>query len=546
MDGEQVPSLPGWTDPSAGAVPPLRHETVRAVSTSDPPPVTWRELAAVGGIVLVADITLFRGHGYAGCALFFLLAPALLLAGMKLWCHSISVWVSSAMLVVLAVKLLWCGSALLVFFGFALTVAVAMSAFGHPPFVLELIVYASQTIQAGYVGLVHYWRSASRLSPHVPRGGWLNIGLPAATVFAFGALFILANPDLATAFGEGVEWFVNNLRDWLFDRLPTPLELLFWGAVAWVTIGLLRPVIQAAGGDDEKGVVLAKAAREPAPLYLPFRNTLVMVIGLFAVYLIFEIATLWFREFPPGFYYSGYAHEGAAWLTVALALATVILSLVFRGSVLCDPRLPRLRKLAWAWSLENILLALAVYNRLFIYVGFNGMTRMRIVGLFGITAVLVGFIVVLYKIARDRSFLWLIRRQLWTLSITVFIFALTPLDTIVVSYNVRRILDGDLAPSVQCSVHPISSEGVVLLLPLMQSSDGLIREGIAAMLAEREQLAEDRARSQQRDGWTSYQASDAWVLKELRANRNAWAGYGDLDRQTQALEAFHEYAYQWY
>ncbi|MBI2480926.1 MAG: DUF4173 domain-containing protein [Planctomycetia bacterium] len=546
MDVERKPSVDEWTEPVTVGTPPRRQVMARTDSTGELPLVTWRELAAVGGMVLLADLTLFRGHGYAGCALFFLLAPVLLLAGMKSRSRSTSVLVSGALLVVLAAKLLWCGSVLLVFFGFALTVAIAMSALGHPPFVLELIVYASQTIQAGYLGLVYYWRAASRLSPHVPRGNWLNIALPAVTVLVFGGIFILANPDLATAFGEGFDWFVNNLRDWLFDRLPTPLELLFWGVVAWVTIGLLRPVIQAAMGDDQDGIVLAKAVRAPAPLYSPFRNTLVMVIGLFAIYLIFEFATLWFREFPPGFHYSGYAHEGAAWLTIALALATVILSLVFRGSVLFDPRLPQLRTLAWAWSIENILLAFAVYNRLFIYVGFNGMTRMRIVGLFGITAVLIGFIVVVYKIAQDRSFLWLIRRQLWTLSIAVYVFALTPLDTIVVRYNVRRILAGDLAPSVQCSVHPISSEGVVLLLPLLQSSDDIIREGIAAMLAEREQLAEDRASRQQRDGWTSYQGSDAWVLRELRANRNAWASYQDLDKRMPALEAFHKYAYQWY
>ncbi|HUG71182.1 MAG TPA: DUF4153 domain-containing protein [Pirellulaceae bacterium] len=546
MDGTQDSSIHESMRASAGAVPPRRQEAVHSVSANERPVVAWRELVAVGSIVLVADVTLFRSHGYAGCAVFFLLAPALLLAGMKSRSQSISVWVSGAMLAVLAIKLLWCGSLLLVLFGFALTVAVAMSALGYPPYVLELIVYASQTVQAGYFGLVHYWRSASRLSPHVPRGGWLNVALPAVTVLVFGGIFILANPNLATAFGEGVDWFVSNLRDWLFERLPTPLEILFWAVVAWVTIGLLRPVVQTPHDEDDHGTVLAKAVREPAPLYAPFRNTLVMLIGLFAVYLIFEFATLWFREFPEGFYYSGYAHEGAAWLTVALALATVILSLVFRGSVLCDPRVAQLRLLAWAWSLENILLAIAVYNRLFIYVGFNGMTRMRIVGLFGITAVLVGFIIVLVKIAHNQSFLWLIRRQLWTLSIAVYLFALTPLDWIVVRYNVRCILVGDLAPSVQCSVHPISSEGVVLLLPLMQSSDDVIREGIAAMLAEREQLVEDRAAQQQEEGWTSYQMADAWVLRDLRAQRNAWASYRDLSKRAKALEAFHEYVYQWY
>ncbi len=47
-----------------------------------------------------------------------------------------------------------------------------------------------------------------------------------------------------------------------------------------------------------------------------------MVILIYAVYLAFEFHTLWFRVFPKGFYYSGYAHEGAAWLTIGLVLAT--------------------------------------------------------------------------------------------------------------------------------------------------------------------------------------------------------------------------------
>ncbi|MCB9923489.1 MAG: DUF4173 domain-containing protein [Planctomycetaceae bacterium] len=508
--------------------------------------MTWYEVIIVGCVVLLADLSLFRGHGYAGCGLFFLLTPVLLIAGTRPMRHSASMRITGVMLVRLAAKLFWCGSVLLVSLGFALTVAIAMSAHDYPPFVLELIVYASQSIQAGYLGLVQYWRSAPRLSPHLPQGGWLNIVFPTATVFVFGCIFILANPDLATAFGEGVDWFVNNLRGWLFDRLPTPLEVVFWGVVAWITIGLLRPVIQVPDDGAESGPELGKSRTEPAPLYLPFRNTLVMVIGLFAVYLIFEFATLWFREFPQGFYYSGYAHEGAAWLTAALALATIILSLVFRGSVLRDPRLHRLRNLAWVWSLENFLLAVAVYHRLFIYVGFNGMTRMRIVGLFGITAVLIGFIVVLIKIARNRTFVWLIRRQLWTLSLVIYVFALTPLDTIVVSCNVRRILAGDLAPSVQCSVHPISSEGVVLLLPLMQCSDGVIREGVAAMLAAREQSAEARATVQQSEGWTSYQIADAWALGALRSNQRAWASYREAAKRDAALERFHEYVFRWY
>jgi len=264
------------------------------------------------------------------------------------------------------------------------------------------------------------------------------------------------------------------------------------------------------------------------------------------VYLVFEFRTLWFRDFPEGFYYAGYAHEGAAWLTAALALATLVLSLIFRGQVLADPRLGRLRKLAWIWSVENLVLALTVYNRMHIYVDFNGMTRMRTIGLFGISAVLIGFCLVLWKILYNRGFAWLIERQLWTLAIVVYLFALTPVDALVHSYNVRRVLSGDLAPSVQISVHPINSEGILVLSPLLNCQDAIIREGIRAMLAERAIQAERLAGERARLGWSSYQLADNLLLERLRAGREDWKEYVDASKRAAAIERFDKYAYQWY
>ena len=103
-----------------------------------------------------------------------------------------------------------------------------------------------------------------------------------------------------------------------------------------------------------------------------------------------------------------------------------------------------------------MLLAIAVYHRLYIYIGFNGMTRMRMVGIFGISAVLVGFLLVLWKIARNRGFLWLLHRHLWTVAMAVYVYSVIPVDVVVVQYNVHRILAGDPAQSVQISVHPIA------------------------------------------------------------------------------------------
>jgi hypothetical protein len=317
------------------------------------------------------------------------------------------------------------------------------------------------------------------------------------------------------------------LRDWIVWFSPDYLEAGFWFVSLWVILRLLRPVfnqsnlaeplIDAKRDDD--------SSTSDSFLYPAFQNTLVMVIVLFAIYLVFEFTRMWIGEFSDGFYYSGFAHEGAAWLTTALAMATVLLSLVFRGSILRDRRLCTLRRLTWLWSFENLLLAAAVYNRLFIYIGFNGMSRMRIVGLYGISAVVVGFILVLRKIARNRKFLWLLRRHLWTLAVALYLLALTPMDQFVVGYNVRQILEGNPAPSVQISVHPINSEGILLLQPLIESDDEIIREGVQALLAEHHMNAESTASRRKKLGWTTYQIADRIALEEFRNNSSHWKRY---------------------
>jgi hypothetical protein len=223
-----------------------------------------------------------------------------------------------------------------------------------------------------------------------------------------------------------------------------------------------------------------------------------------------------------------------------------VLSLVFRGQVLDDPRLARLRLLAWIWSAESLLLALTVYHRMHIYIDFNGMTRMRIIGLFGISTVVVGFLLVVWKVAKNRDFAWLIQRQLWALALALFLYSLTPVDWLAHSYNVRQILAGDVAPAVQISVHPISAEGYLALQPLVNCPDERIREGVKAMLAQQEVVAEKRAAERRRLGWTTWQLGDLLLLEELRDNRQAWQAYRDDKPRERAIEAFKKYAYQWY
>lgn len=508
----------------------------------DQVPVRARELLAVTVLVVLSDLTIYRGQGFAGYAALFFAAPLVIAFGAFRPRLGRATWLVGVLLALLAAKTVWCGSNLLVGCGFGLLAAFAMALSGQTPYVAEAAVFASLAISAGYRRLNRYGKTAAASSlMHV---SWLNLAMPLMALFVFGTLFILANPDLLASVSEFAELWVTRIREWLL-RLSLA-EIAFWAASAWIATGLLR---QATGGStaSQKPDASEQAAPpEPSRFYPAFRNTLATVIALFAVYLVFEFRTLWFREFPTGFYYSGYAHEGAAWLTFVLALATAVMSLVFRGSVLRDPRLSRLRTLGWIWSVENFVLAAAVYHRMAIYIDFNGMSPMRMVGLYGMSAVVLGFTLVLWKIGHARSFGWLVRRQLVALALVVYLFALTPVDAIVTAYNVRRILAGDSAPSVQISVHSISAEGVLLLRPLLDCDDTIIREGIRAMLAQRDDEAQLAAQHRRELGWTAYQLADELVAKCFRADRSRWTEYQDRALRGEALSRFHEYAYQWY
>ena len=527
----------------------------------DESPVRWREILCLVLIVVLSDVTIYRGSGFAGYAALVAGVSLLLAVGVPSKRPELTTWMFAALAAGASARLVWCGSALSVVAGLFVMFGFAMSLVGRTPYMIHIAVFATQSFAAGHHGLNHYWSSMARLKPPRRVQNLFALILPVIALLVFGTLFVFANPDLASAVGDRFSDLFDVFGKWLQDLTPAPFEVLFCIGAGWISIGLLRPILPTLQGEDDSKPSAeppqVSVELKPAPLFEAFRNTLFMVVGLFTVYLVFEFQTLWFREFPEGFHYSGYAHEGAAWLTVALALATVMLSLMFRGSVLNDPRLSKLRKLSWLWSIENVILALAVYNRLSIYVNFNGMTRMRTVGLLGMTSVLVGFLLVVRKISKGHDFRWLIRRQLWTVAFAVYLYAVLPVDAWVMRHNVQRVLAGDLSPVVQVAVHPTSAEGALEMFPLTECDDEVIREGVKATLARYLQrskhyhdwsssLTRPLSRFPESLGWTAHQLADQQLLERLARECPNWPEYEDSQKVDAAIAQYRDYSWQWF
>jgi len=508
------------------------------------PAPDFREIISLLLFVTLSDLTIYRGEGYGGLSLLFFVAPVLLFVGALRRPPDRTLLVLWGMLTFSALRLLWCGTPLAATVAFLLIPLFSMSRAGFRPYLPDSLRFLVRLLVSGCQGVVVYGQYVLAHCRRFTHWNWLAVTLPLIVGIAFSFLFVLANPDLVKSVGDYLSNLIEQVFNWFADY-PL-LEMIFWISATWVGIGLLRPVQE----DSPRIVEERDSVPEflpsdvaPNPLFASFRNTLWLVIVLFAAYLVFEFRTMWFRVFPVGFHYSGYAHEGAAWLTVALALATALLSLIFRGRILRDQRVGSLKVLAFVWSIENLLLAVAVDYRLMIYVGFNGMTWARIVGFFGVTTVVAGFLLVLWKIYRRYNFVWLVRRQLWALALAIYLFSITPVDYLAMSYNARRILAGDPKPAVQLSVQTISTDGIIALRnhfdrPNVKISDPIIERGIRSLLRERYRSLD---LTSSKHGWTAWQLSESLIRN--RAGTNLPPSEG---RDLTDWDIFKNHVYQWF
>lgn len=510
----------------------------------DAPAVRKREVLALVAIIICWDQAIYQGGGFAGWGLVLAATPLLLALGAVQRVKDQTIYVLLSLIAVLAVRMLWCGSVDDVLVGMMLLVAAAMTVSGVRPYLENSAMFLLQIPGSTFGGIGDYAHAGANVKG-MPRSMWVTVGLPALALVLFATIFLRANPDEWILLGRRLGEFFEQWREYL----PTPIEVIFWAfvggiALAWLRPGWVHRFLTRAGEQSRPA-----SDTLPTTLYQGYRNTLVTVIALFSAYLAYEFHQMATRVFPAGFHYSGYSHEGAFWLTVALALSTIILSTIFQGSTLNHPQIRRLKSLAWIWSALNLLLAVAVFYRLSIYIAYNGMTRMRVVAILGVAAVIAGFALVLAKIVWNKSFLWLFRRQIWAVSLAAYLYVVLPVDYWVNQFNVDQILSGNLAPSVQIAMHPTSSEGLLQLAPLLECEDEVIREGVRGLLALRLDqfkypFSSRWYRANAGSHWSFYQIADEQLQSQLAGL--PLAPDRPLDDHRNAAQQFKDYAYQWW
>lgn len=488
-NASENPGPPGWVhppyrNPPAQAWVPIRPKAKEPASA----PFRLREIAMVLGLAALVDLVAYGpegvGAGGYGLAIFFVLFPiGMLFAARRMSVTPRAIVVGSA-LVVAAVRCAYAPTAGTTLGGLALLFAFALAIRTKRVFVPEAFASALAAFTKLPSRLSALWVGARSLVARTRLGkvSVLPVVVPLGLTAVFALVFALANPVVAHGFGAAGDFIARVVG------MPAPARIVLFAFSVVGSIAVLRPAVIRP-----RSIEAAPAQGEATPVALGVaRNALVMLNVVFLAYNALDAAYLWSGSPPAGMRTQQYAHEGAFWTTVALVMLTAVVGVMFRGALAHDARAKLARKLAFVWCAQGAVLAAGTYRRIAIHIAHSGLSDLRIVGILGTTLVVCGVALVAWKLHRQRTFVWLVRRQLDAFALTVFFYAVFPTHFVSAKVNVARVEAGEYRPALHMFRQAKHEESAAVVLPLLDHSDVRIRQGVAVLLdEERERLHAD-------------------------------------------------------
>jgi hypothetical protein len=493
---------------------PQQYPAIPAYARKANPAKPFRaiELIMLAALLVGVDVALWHdgpaGGGF-GLSIFFAVLPITLIAAIKKRHITPRAGVIGALAGLVAIRCAYEATPGVVLSGLGLVGAFALALRRRRLFVpdIGLSVLASIGRIPSRIGAA--WRGVSALIARTRVGNvsFLPIVVPAALVAAFLGVFALANPLVAHGVATVLS-FVASLVS-----LPSPLRIFFWLSILAGGAVLLRPGVWTSRGAEAASTegVAATASVQIA------RNALIGLNGLFVAFIGLDAKFLIVGAAPAGMTTQEYAHQGAFWLTVALLMLTAVIGFFFRGPLAHDAsaHVHKVRTLAYAWMGQGLVLALATYRRIGIHIAHSGLSDLRIVGILGTTLVVSGVLLVALKLKKQKTFTWLVRRQLDAFAITAVVYSLASTHALGAAVNVQRVEHGEYRPLLHAFAQSHHAESVTTYLPLLHPDDQRIREGVAALLQE--ERTRLRGEVAEQTSWRSRDLASRHALAQLEA-----------------------------
>lgn len=468
-----------------------------------------RELIGLGGFALLYHVAFgLDGVGGFGGAVFFMVAAVLVVVARP---RVRSRWLVGgifAAVVAMSVRLSYAPSTAIWFFAWTSLGALSLAMWQRRVHVTEIALANTVGLGFAFTQVGGFTRRiagrlrAERLFPVLAALGVASL---------VGLVFAPANPVVARFAKDALYAIAKLWSPSLFMRFVATCVVGMFG------VTLMRPFVSRKKVET--------IAIDTVPATDTFRMvataTLVVVNVLFFAYNVLDAIVLIGGRPPADVTTQAYAHQGAAWLTVALGLTTATLSLCFRDKLTIDERARNIRRMAFGWIAQSMILALFAAERVRMHIEFSGLSDLRFVAMFGIATATMGLAIVAYKIHARRSFMWLFLRQLDAFVIATAIYTLIPTYVISARVNVARIQNGDLGPLVHVEEQARSSEAAPLFLPLLDHENEGVRAGVGAVLNDKLDMLQNRPRR-----WSEGNITDRRAYEALKAQGKRLLVYG--------------------
>jgi hypothetical protein len=260
--------------------------------------------------------------------------------------------------------------------------------------------------------------------------------IPALLSAVFVALFAAANPVIG-------KW-VYLLDLTLVFNYVSVSRVLFWT----VMLALVWPFVHVRWRRKSRPVTVVAESTEqehtPASGHIEFLGasnvlrSLILFNLLFAAQSILDAIYLWgHAALPADVTYADYAHRGAYPLIVTALLASAFVLVAMRPGGPAE-KSKVIRRLVYLWVGQNVLLVASSILRLDLYVQMYLLTYWRVAAFMWMLLVALGLLLIVARIILGRSNGWLIRANLITLTVVLYVCSLVNFAAVIADYNVSH------------------------------------------------------------------------------------------------------------
>lgn len=186
---------------------------------------------------------------------------------------------------------------------------------------------------------------------------------------------------------------------------------------------------------------------------------------LFAFVNFIDIKNVWFQfDLAEIESLKSFVHEGVGWLIFSLLVSMGIILYFFRGNLNFYPNSKSLKNLAFAWIIQNLILAISVLFKTAYYVQYHGIATKRIGVFIFVLIVFFGLFSLYLKLKNQNNFAFILKwNSLMAFSI-ISIASVFPWDRITANFNLNHAvvhqIDVDNYLNLNPNTYPILYENL--------------------------------------------------------------------------------------